>query len=130
MLTCLKIGHSKPKQFPDYKVLYTTRHPLKMFSSVFNEQEPTSYSKAVSNSNWRAAMGKEFDALMADGTWSLCHRPSNHHIVRNKCVYKIKRTYDGNIDRYKARLVAKGFDQRYGIDYHKTFSPVIKPSTI
>jgi hypothetical protein len=75
-------------------------------------------------------MGREFDALIANGTWSLCPRPDKFHVVRNKWVYKIKRTPEGQIDRYKARLVAKGFDQQYGIDYFETFSPVIKPSTI
>ena len=75
-------------------------------------------------------MGREFDALMANGTWSLCSRPLHKNFVRNKWIFKIKRTPNGQIDRYNARLFAKGFDQCSGIDYHETFSPVIKPFTI
>lgn len=37
---------------------------------------------------------------------------------------------DGLVSRYKARFIAKGFHQTLGIDYTKTFSPVVKASTI
>jgi hypothetical protein len=35
-------------------------------------------------------MGAEFDALIANGTWSLCPRPAHKNVIRNKWVYKLK----------------------------------------
>jgi hypothetical protein len=130
MTTRSKTDSLKPKSFPGYHLYYSTKHPPIALRGVTHEIEPSSYSKAASDSRWKEAMQQEFDALISNGTWSLCPRPQNHNVIHNKWVYRIKQKSDGTIDRFKASLVAKGFEQQSGIDYTETFSPVIKPSTI
>lgn len=72
----------------------------------------------------------EIQALHKLGTWDLVPPESNQNLVKCKWVFRIKYKPDGSIERYRARLVAKGFQQRVGIDYTDTFSPVVKPATI
>ncbi|GJT14188.1 putative RNA-directed DNA polymerase [Tanacetum coccineum] len=43
---------------------------------------------------------------------------------------KLKRDKNGAITRYKARFVAKGFRQQRGIEFHETYCPVVKSTTI
>lgn len=45
-------------------------------------------------------------------------------------MYKIKRNHDGTISRHKARLVAQGFSQEKSLDYRKTFSLMVRHTTI
>lgn len=75
-------------------------------------------------------MQEEFDALKCQGTWVLVSNPSHWSVVRCKWVYKIKWNYDGGIYRYKDRLMAHGFTQEQGVDYSKTFSPVVRHSIV
>lgn len=130
MITRSRIGSLRPKTFPDFRLFQSTKYPLINHHSILQEIEPTCYSKAISDSRWKEAMQLEFDALISNGTWSLCPRPRYHNIIRNIWVYKINRQSNGSVERFKARLVAKGFDKQCGVDYMKTFSPVIKLSTI
>ena len=109
----------KPKQ-----IHTVSKHPLPQTI------EPTSVSQAISQPHWREAMSTELNALMKHGTWDLVLPPSNCTPVGCKWVFRVKRHDDGSVDRFKARLVAKGYDQRPGIDYKETFSPVVKPTTI
>ncbi|XP_004295979.1 PREDICTED: uncharacterized mitochondrial protein AtMg00810-like [Fragaria vesca subsp. vesca] len=92
--------------------------------------EPTCFSQAIKQVEWREAMATEFNALQVSGTWSLVPPKASMNVLPNKWVFCIKRKSDGSIEWYKARLVANGFHQQEGIDYAKTFSPVVKHTTI
>ena len=75
-------------------------------------------------------MQAEFDALLANDTWTLVARSPGVNVVTGKWVYRHKFLDDGSLDRYKSRWVLRGFTQRPEIDYEETFSPVIKPVTV
>ncbi|CAM8899039.1 unnamed protein product [Rhodiola kirilowii] len=75
-------------------------------------------------------MNKEIKALEGNNTWLLTDLPKNKTVVDCKWIYKIKYLADGSIERFKARLVARGFTQIEGLDYHETFAPVAKMTTV
>ena len=75
-------------------------------------------------------MDKELKALHKNKTWVLVPHTSNMHVIGSKWVFKPKLKLDGSLDHLKARVVAKGYHQVDGLDYTKTFSPVIKLGTI
>lgn len=109
----------KPKQ------LHTaTKHPLPSLI------EPTCVSQVVSHPKWREAMSSELTTFMHHGTWDLVLPPKNCHSVGCKWIFRVNRKVNGSVDRFKARLVAKGYNQRLGIDYKETYSPIVKPAII
>ncbi|CAN6342444.1 unnamed protein product [Urochloa humidicola] len=91
---------------------------------------PTSARAALRDDNWKAAMQAEFDTLQHNRTWTLVDRPPGARIITGKWVFKHKIRPDGTLERYKARWVVRGFNQRPGVDFGETFTPVIKPPTI
>lgn len=88
--------------------------------------EPATYYDAQKNPNaakWRAAMEEEMEALIKNETWRLVEKPKGANVLGNRWVYKVKEDPDGST-RFKARLVVKGCQQKAGLDYAETFSPV------
>jgi hypothetical protein len=119
MITRARAGIYKPN--PKY-AMAATAAPI---SPV-----PRSVRQAVKDPNWYAAMKQEYDALQANKTWTLVPRPPGARVITGKWVFKHKLKPDGTLERYKARWVVRRFNQRPGIDFGGTFSPVIKPATI
>ena len=68
--------------------------------------------------------------MSRNDTWELVVLPQGKKPIGCKRVYKVKLKGDGSLERYKARLVAKCFNQKHRVDFDKTFSPVVKITTI
>lgn len=97
------------------------------------EENPETYEAALRSVNsaaWKGAMDREMASLRENSTWELVELPAGAKAIPSKWVYRVKLNPDGSVSKYKARLVAKGYDQRKGIDYSETFSPVAKLQTI
>lgn len=116
MITRSKAGIFKPKIY--------------LLALLAQKSEPTSVSQALSDPMWYKAMQEEYLALKTNHTWDLVLPATPVKIVGSKWVFRIKYNSDGSVSRYKVRLVAKGFHQTHGIDHTKTFSPVVKASTV
>ncbi|KAM0068396.1 putative RNA-directed DNA polymerase [Helianthus debilis subsp. tardiflorus] len=126
MITRGKAGIFKPRHFADFSHL--VNQPL--HHALHAASDPKTHKSAIKDPKWLDAMNKELDVLHKNQTWSLVPRPTNHHIVGSKWLFRTKYLSNGTIDRNKARLVAQGFSQYPGLDYSHTFSPVVKASTI
>jgi hypothetical protein len=95
--------------------------------------EPTSFEEATSTPNkikWEEIINFEFHSLMQNETWTLLDLPLGRKVVGCKWILKIKLKFDGRINIYKAQLVAKAYSQVHGVDYHDTFSLVVKITSI
>lgn len=79
------IGNLRPEEFPSfhlYKSAKSTKHPLKAFLSTSLPHEPITFSQAISDPSWwLATMESEYQALLENGAWHLCLRPSNRNII-------------------------------------------------
>lgn len=82
------------------------------------------------DSGWTIAMQEEMDNYTETHTWFLVPYTYDMHVLGSKWVFRTKLNEDGSLDKLKARLVAKRFYQEEGIDYLKTYSPVVRTTTM
>lgn len=75
-------------------------------------------------------MKAKYDALIKNQTCNFVPSDPSQNVVDYKWLFRIKYKPNGSIDRNKIRLVARGFKQKIGLDYHSTFSLVVKPTIV
>ena len=99
------------------------------WASIASKTEPATVTEALNGpdkSKWTNAMEREMNSLSKNDVWDLVELPKDRKPVGSKWVFKVKFDADRSVERYKARLVAQGYSQKPGLDYDKTFSPVVR----
>ena len=121
---------NKPTYLDEYVVDSTTN--LAVDYCYRMNDIPKCYSQAVNAPDsicWKRAMDEEINSLESNDTYTLTELPPTRDVVGGKWVYTIK-SGPNNEETYKARYVAKGYSQIPGVDYHETFAPTARMSSI
>lgn len=113
-----------PPRLRDYE-LDKRRGGKSALTAMIGETEDIPVSEALKDENWRQAMQEEYDSMREMKTWELVDCPEGVKPIT--CRWVLRKKADG---RYKARLVARGFEQKEGVDYAETFSPVARHASI
>lgn len=61
--------------------------------------------------HWANTIKEKLNVLAIKNTWCLTSLHGGKIQVGCKCLFKIKKNFDGSVGRYKAILVAKGFSE-------------------
>ncbi|UYV80925.1 hypothetical protein LAZ67_19002198 [Cordylochernes scorpioides] len=97
------------------------------------ESIPENYEEAINCENkyeWLEAMKEELYSIDKHKVWTLVQREKNMKIINCKWIFSIKSTPSEGVYRRKARLVAIGCNQKYGMEYEESFSPVIRKESL
>ena len=115
---------------------HTTAYSVTHTAELGDVPVPRGYAQAMKSehaSYWREAVAKEIQGLLANDTFQFvltADVPRNANIMGSHIVFALKRLKDGSIDKFKARCVADGNTQKYGVDFDRVFSTVVKATTI
>lgn len=90
---------------------------------------PVTWREVKQNDDaWRVTMENEYLAQIRNNTWEIVPRPQERKVIGSRFVFCTKD--NGSVAKKKVRLVAKGCSQRPGEDFHETYSPVARTTSI
>lgn len=118
MTTRGKVGVMKPN--PRY-ALFTVRGL---------PQVPKTLAEALNHPGWNGSMTEEVDNCHETGTWSLVPRPQGVNPIGSGWVHRVKLNDDGSLLKLRSRHVARGNEQREGVNFLETYSPVVRTATV
>ncbi|RVW26564.1 Retrovirus-related Pol polyprotein from transposon RE2 [Vitis vinifera] len=118
------------RDFVTHTVVAESPSPATSVSTASLSNDPKSFKEAMKDVGWQKSMHEEIRALEENGTWTLEPLPKGKRALGSQWVYRTKYFSNGDIERLKSRLVVLGNHQEAGIDYHETFSPVAKMTTV
>lgn len=123
---------SEPRNFRLLSDIYNETEEIEIDDELLflSVEEPTSYSEAAKEKEWREAMENELSSIEKNNTWVLTDLPHGHKAIGLKWVFKLKKDMNGDVIKHKARLVAKGYVQKQGIDFEEVFAPVTRMETV
>jgi hypothetical protein len=98
--------------------------------SNISDSEPSSFEEADKLQVWTDSMLEEYRSIIKNNVWDIVSRTKDKSMVSSKWIYKIKHVADGSMENFKVRFVARGFNQKEGINYKETFSPVARYTSI
>ena len=102
----------------DTEFAFLTETPI---SRAMNSQE---------SDEWMVAMADEVNSILMKDTWSLVDRSKAPKVIGSRFVLCNKYDTNGVPKKRKARIVAKGYSQQYRKDFHETYAPVARLSSM
>src|SRR3989344_5506097 len=90
---------------------------------------PNSYTEAIASKDanqWIAAMKAKYTSIIHNQTYLLIDLPAGWCTINARWLFKLKLLTSGLNDHKKARWVIKGYSQVFGINFNKTYTPIMQ----
>ena len=109
-------------------------HPLflKAKSATSKEDNPNwwqAMNGPFADEYWKAAV-TEIETLQGMDAWNVVDKTDDMNVIDSTWAFKLKRFPDGLIKKFNGRFCARGDQQIEGVDYFKTYVPVVQWTTV